>query len=160
MSDQISTFMAAANTVNRPDVPQALYDPPVELVVRKSARCLAPLATVFEALVSETDMREWMSAVVDIDARLGGELIVQAEAQSVTHGTIVTFEPPTRLVVEWRSEDWPGPLTTAMELSEGGGTVFVALEEHGFDGDDDLCRVRDYLWSHWLIRLRAVVAHR
>lgn len=96
-----------------------------------------------------------MTAVAEVEPRLGGQVAITADGWIEMTGEIVVFDPPSRLGFRWQTES--GTLITNIELVPTTDGTQLALEESGFGDDADQCRVRDNLWSHWLIRLSAVV---
>lgn len=131
---------------------------PLPTLIHRSARCSAPPEEVFHALVTDSVVEVWMTAVAEIEPHLGGRVEIKADGWIEMKGEIVVFEPPGRLELRWETES--GTLSTTIDLTATPDGTLVTLEESGFGDDDELCRVRDNLWNHWLIRLAAVVGVR
>ena len=51
-----------------------------------------------------------------------------------------------------------GALQTEIEIEADGDCSRLTLRETGYGDNDDLLRRRDWLWSHWLVRLTATGA--
>ncbi|MFR9802055.1 SRPBCC family protein [Pseudonocardia sp. RS010] len=120
----------------------------------------AGVGTVFEVLVSEESVAQWMTGEVVLDPVAGGEVRVAAQGFPTVAGVVAEIDPPRRLSLVWQAEDWSGPLRTTIELRQEGDQTELSLVETGFGEDGELERTRSYLWSHWLIRLAATVAQR
>ncbi len=126
--------------------------------LRKSLRLTVPAPALFDLLVSEDAVAHWMGAEVEIDAVPGGEYLVRRAGWPEVAGEITRLSAPNRLDVRWSSPEWDGALTTTVEIqADGERASRLRLVETGF-GDDDLLRRRDWLWSHWLVRLAAAGA--
>ena len=129
-----------------------------EHVVHKSVSFQAAPEVLFHTLVSERAMTEWMTAEVELEAKAGGSVEVAIEGWPLLTGEVEVYDTPSALRVRWQSEGWPGPLTTVITIDREGDGSRLMLHETGYGDDDELCRTRDYLWSHWLARLAAVSA--
>ena len=139
---------------DRPD------DPPgaTELRIDKTMAVGAAVATVFEVLVSEESVEQWMTAEVILDPVVAGEVRVAAQGFPTVVGEVVEIDPPRLLSFVWGAADWSGPLRTTVDLRREGDQTLLRLVETGFGDDAELERTRSYLWSHWLIRLAATVS--
>ncbi|MEO6654348.1 MAG: SRPBCC domain-containing protein [Ilumatobacteraceae bacterium] len=124
----------------------------------KRVLCQAPIEQVFDALVTDSVVAEWMTADVELDPWVDGCIVVAVDGWPKLAGHVVAFEPPGRLVVQWQADDWRTSATLTFDLEESGRGCWVMIEEVGFVGDDEIFAQREVLWSHWLIRLAAVVA--
>lgn len=135
-------------------------DPPVleDLVLRKTLTFGVPAGLLFALLTSEDAATQWMSAEVQLDPVVGGEVTVAAMGWPVVSGEVEVIRAPESLTVRWLADEWPGPLRTVVTIRAGDGGTHLELSETGFGGDDDLLRRRDWLWSHWLVRLAATAA--
>jgi len=108
--------------------------------------------------VSEEAVEQWMTSAVCIDPVLGGEIRIDTQGWPVVTGEIIAFEPPRLFAVAWQREDWGVTLHTTIKVVTEGDQTRLVLDEVGHGNDADLLRTRDYLWSHWLVRLTATVA--
>ncbi len=124
----------------------------------KRVLCHAPIADVFEALATDSVIAEWMTAAVEFDPWVDGSVVVAIAGWPELRGHVVEFAPPQRLVLRWQAEDWRTPANLTINLVEAGTECWVMIEEVGFVDDDEILAQREVLWSHWLIRLAAVVA--
>ena len=124
----------------------------------KRVLCQAPIAEVFEALVTDTVMAEWMTADVELDPWVDGSIIVAVDGWPAISGHVVAVEAPHRLALQWQAEDWRTSATLTIDLEDADTECWVKIEEVGFVDDDEIFAQREVLWSHWLIRLAAVVA--
>lgn len=140
--------------VDRPDDPSGA----TELRIDKTMAVGAAVATVFEVLVSEKSVEQWMTAEVILDPVVGGEVRVAAQGFRTVVGEVVEIDPPRLLSFVWGAVEWSGPLRTTVDLSREGDQTLLRLVETGFGDDAELERTRSYLWSHWLIRLAATVS--
>lgn len=124
----------------------------------KRVLCHAPITDVFEALCTDSVIAEWMTAAVEFDPRVDGSVVVAIAGWPELRGHVVELTPPRRLVLRWQAEDWRAPAYLTIDLVEAGTECWVMIEEVGFVDDDEVFAQREVLWSHWLIRLAAVVA--
>lgn len=131
---------------------------PEQLRITKAMVVPGDADVVFDALVSEGAVAQWMTSEVQIDPTPGGAFLVDTHGWPPVTGEILDIETPRLLAVMWRREDWGVTLRTTIELSSAPGETRVTLVEEGFGGDAELQRTRDYLWSHWLVRLTATVS--
>lgn len=131
-----------------------------EKTVDKRVLCRAPVAEVFEALLDEASVAEWMTADVDIDPVVGGRIFIGIAGWPDVLGHIVDLESPHFLKVHWQASDWVGPSELTVNVSESSDGCWVVIQEKGFAQDSEVFAQRDALWSHWLIRLAAVVSRR
>lgn len=126
---------------------------------RKSLHFALPSGALFELLVSEEAATHWMGAEVEIDPEPGGDFLVRQAGWPEVVGEITELAAPHRIQVRWRADEWDGPLTSTVDiLDEPEAGCRLTLWETGFGTDDDLLRRRDWLWSHYLVRLAAVGA--
>lgn len=126
-------------------------------MLEKSLRYAVSARRLFDLLVSEDDVRHWTGAEVEIDPEPGGEVRMWLAGWPEVVGEVLEVRTSERLVVRCAAVDWAGPLTSVIEIrddTDGGSRL--ALRETGFGADDDLLRRRDWLWSHWLVRLAAI----
>jgi uncharacterized protein YndB with AHSA1/START domain len=94
---------------------------------------------------------------VEIDPEPSGEVRMRLAGWPEIVGEVLEVRAPERLVVRCAAADWAGPLTSVIEIRDDStGGSRLALRESGFGADDDLLRRRDWLWSHWLVRLAAM----
>lgn len=128
-----------------------------ELRVTKSIVVPGDADGVFDALVSEDMVEQWMTSKVQIDPAVGGTFLVDTQGWPPVTGEILNIEAPRLLSVIWRSGDWGVALRTTIEVSSAHGETLITIDEKGFGDEAELQRIRDYLWSHWLIRLSATV---
>lgn len=132
-----------------------------ETVLDKSLRYAMSTAELYELLVSEEAAAHWMGADVTIDPDVGGEVRVCMPGWPEIVGEFLDVLKPERLVVRWEAADWGRSLvTTIVTEADGPHDSRLAVRESGFGPDDDLLRRRDWLWSHWLVRLAAAGAQR
>lgn len=131
---------------------------PEQLRITKSMIVPGGADAVFDVLVSEDAVAQWMTSEVQIDPAIGGAFLVDTHGWPPVTGKIVDIEAPRLLAVVWRREDWGVALRTTIEVSSTHGETRVTLAEEGFGDDAELQRIRDYLWSHWLVRLRATIS--
>lgn len=133
----------------------------VEAVLDKSLRYAVSAPKLYELLVSEDAAAHWMGADVIIDLTVGGEIRVSMSGWPEIVGEFLEVLEPERLVVSWQAADWGRPLLSAIEIhADGPHDSRLSVRESGFGPDDDLLRRRDWLWSHWLVRLAASGAQR
>jgi len=72
-------------------------------------------------------------AVLVIEPGGGGRIYeLTADGQEFTWGTVVAWEPPTRLVCEWLVGDTPTELEVRFTSDADGGTV-VEIEHRGWE---------------------------
>jgi uncharacterized protein YndB with AHSA1/START domain len=127
------------------------------LSIRRRATISGAPDAVFDALVDDALVEEWMTAEAEIEPELGGAVSIKADGWIEMNGAIVVFDPPERLGLHW---DTPvGALETDIRLAAGPSGTVLTLLESGFTRIEDV-HVRDDLWSHWLIRLSAAIAVR
>jgi uncharacterized protein YndB with AHSA1/START domain len=109
-----------------------------------------PLARAFEVFTRETDL--WwrrgpafrvaghLPSVLELEPRLGGRLFETFDTKSGTRksivvGRVLAWEPPARVVFEWRNVNFTDSEKTEVEVcfteTEGGGTR-VTLEHRGW----------------------------
>ncbi|MCI4676461.1 SRPBCC family protein [Candidatus Mycolicibacterium alkanivorans] len=132
-----------------------------EAVLDKSLRYAVSAPKLYELLVSEDAAAHWMGADVIIDPAVGGEIQVSMSGWPEIVGEFLEVLAPERLVVSWQAADWGRPLLSTIEIhTDGPHDSRLSLRESGFGSDDDLLRRRDWLWSHWLVRLAAWGAQR
>ena len=128
--------------------------------ITKRVLCSARAAQVFEALHNDETVSEWMTADAEIDPNVGGTVRIAIAGWPDVLGHIVTLEPPHLLELVWQASDWTTPSRLRVELRESDDDCWVTIEESGFARDPEVFAQRDALWSHWLIRLAAVVVGR
>lgn len=128
------------------------------LVLRKAIRFDVPVGTLFALLTSEEAAGQWMAADVELDPVVGGAVVVAAMGWPVVSGQVEVMRQSEALTVRWQADEWPGPLRTSITTGAEDGGTRLELTETGYGGDDDLLRRRDWLWSHWLVRLAATAA--
>lgn len=127
----------------------------------KSLRYSVSASKLYALLVSEDAAAHWMGADVIIDPAVGGEIRVSMPGWPEIVGEFLEVLEPQRLVVTWQAADWGRPLLSTIEIhADGPQDSRLSLRESGFGPDDDLLRRRDWLWSHWLVRLAAWGAQR
>lgn len=132
---------------------------PDEPLLTKSVRYGLPAARLFALLVTEDQLRDWTGAEVELDPVPGGELVVRLPGWPELTGSVLEVREPDRLVTRCVAADWAAPLTSVIELRNDGPTgCRLTLTETGFGTDGELLRTRDWLWSHWLVRLAAMPA--
>lgn len=133
----------------------------VEAILEKSLRYSVAAPKLYALLVSEDAAAKWMGADVIIDPAVGGEIRVSMSGWPEIVGEFLEVLAPERVVVSWQAADWGRPLLSAIEIhADGPDDSRLTLREWGFGSDDDLLRRRDWLWSHWLVRLAAWGAQR
>ncbi|PND54358.1 hypothetical protein CRM90_28370 [Mycobacterium sp. ENV421] len=122
----------------------------------KSLRYAMSAPKLYELLVSEDAAAHWMGADVTIEPAAGGEIRVSMSGWPEIVGEFLEVLEPQRLVVRWQAADWGRPLISTIEThADGPHGSRLSVRESGFGSDDDLLRRRDWLWSHWLVRLAA-----
>lgn len=126
--------------------------------VRKRVLCQASADRVFTALITDRDVAEWMTADVEMEPWAGGSVLVRVRGWPELAGRVVELAPPRRLVLRWQASGWTAPATLTAELHDSPDGCWVEIVEAGWGGDGAVLAERDSLWSHWLIRLAAVVA--
>lgn len=125
-------------------------------VLDKSLRYAMSAPKLYELLVSEDAASHWMGAEVTIDATVDGEIRVRMSGWPEVVGEFLEVLEPERLVVRWQAADWGRPLVSTIDVhADGPNDSRLSVRESGFGSDDDLLRRRDWLWSHWLVRLAA-----
>ncbi|MFZ2177136.1 MAG: SRPBCC domain-containing protein [Rhodococcus sp. (in: high G+C Gram-positive bacteria)] len=127
-------------------------------MTEKSFRYQIAVADLFSLLISEDAAGQWMGAVVELEPEAGGVVVVAAPGWPVVSGHVESIRQPDSVTFVWRAPDWPGPLRTVITLEPEADGARLRLTETGYGTDDDLLRTRDYLWSHWLVRLAATGA--
>lgn len=129
-----------------------------EYCLTKTLRTPVAADDLFSELTSEESAVVWMSAAVRLDPQVGGTVQVEAAGWPPIGGVVVALDRPTLLAIRWQAADWPGPLLSTIRVTPDPGGALLSLTETGHGTDDDLLRRRDWLWSHWLVRLSAVAA--
>lgn len=130
----------------------------VDVMTEKSFHYQIAVADLFSLLMSEDAAGQWMGAVVELEPEAGGVVVVAAQGWPVVSGHVESIRQPDSVTFVWRAPDWPGPLRTVITLEPEADGTRLRLTETGYGTDDDLLRRRDYLWSHWLVRLAATGA--
>jgi uncharacterized protein YndB with AHSA1/START domain/predicted enzyme related to lactoylglutathione lyase len=107
--------------------------------VERSVVIAAPAEAVFQALSSATAIEQWFSVLDDVtfEARQGGVVSFRDPTFGEVRGTVTTWEPPHRLVVEF-TQNWPRRLEYNLSPEPAG--TRVDLRHSGFD----LIRDRDF----------------
>jgi uncharacterized protein YndB with AHSA1/START domain len=72
--------------------------------IRYRRALLAPPARVWRALVTPSEVAQWLGTPVTIEARVGGTFEVRFNDEDRMTGRIVEFEPERRLVLIWHEE--------------------------------------------------------
>lgn len=127
--------------------------------VHKRVLCQAPPERVFDALISESIIAQWMTAEVEMEPWISGDVLVRVQGWPDVVGHVIELEAPRRLVLGWHAANWRTPATLTVEVASAEAGCWVVIDETGFADDDAaILAERDTLWSHWLIRLAAVVA--
>jgi uncharacterized protein YndB with AHSA1/START domain len=109
-----------------------------------------PPARAFEIFTRETDL--WWRrgprfrvagrrpGVLELEPRLGGKLLEKFEtasgnAKSIVVGTVLAWEPPSRLLLEWRNVNFAPDEKTQVEVrfeATQSGNTRVTLEHRGW----------------------------
>lgn len=88
----------------------------------------APIEAVWTTLI--TPELWWNNASLEpkeegrFEERWGG---------TITRGVVTAFEPPKKLELSWKDEDWPGETSVRFLLTVEGGNVVLTLEHSGWD---------------------------
>src|SRR5690242_1675480 len=96
----------------------------------------APLERVWEAISTESRLRDWLNADLTIEPREGGSVtfpgVVGHEAY-IYGGPIATFVPRRELTFEWNTIPvrWPNPALVTFTLEPQDDAVIVRLRVHG-----------------------------
>jgi hypothetical protein len=114
----------------------------IVLLLEKSLHYSANARRLFELLVTKDNVRRWTGAEVEIEPEPWGR--DSDAARGLARGLRAdTGSPHVRAAGRAIHDD----------TTEGSR---LELRETGFAHDDDLPRRRDWLWSHWLVRLSAM----
>ena len=82
------------------------------------------------------ELERWLAPDVELDLREGGDVFVRDDDGRERHGTVVTVEPPQRLVYTWDTDGIettveialdPLPDGTRIRISESAETRLLAL---------------------------------
>ena len=132
----------AGNAVARPD----FADPTPE--VRVVMEIAAPPEQVWQALIDPAAVNQWFNTTAaEIDPRVGGAYKVgwryTIDGRAVVGGptTILAYDPPRRLVLDW--PDWRGDpdvtgQTIAFELAPSAGGTTLTFVHTGFTRAEDI----------------------
>jgi uncharacterized protein YndB with AHSA1/START domain len=122
--------------------------------VERSILLDAPPEQVWEALVEEAALREWLATEVELDAREGGELVCRYEDGEERRGEVELVEEAERLAFRWWRED-AGPSRVELVLDAVAEGTRLTVTESG------LVPVASPLlaaaWAAPLARLRLLV---
>lgn len=83
---------------------------------------------VWETLISPS---VWWDDVI-LEPKTGGAF-EERWGDSVTRGVIAAFEPPKKLELTWRDEDWPSDTSVRFLLTAHENTTTVELVHAGWD---------------------------
>lgn len=73
--------------------------------VKRSVLLDAPPGEVWEALIDETRLSEWLAPEVELDPREGGKLVCRFEDGEERRGEVAVVEEAERLAFFWRREE-------------------------------------------------------
>jgi uncharacterized protein YndB with AHSA1/START domain len=138
------------------------------IVIRR--RIAASRHEVFDAWTDATGMRLWMcpgdiiSAVVDLDARVGGSLrvVMQGPAGTYEHwGEFTTIDRPRKLAFTWRAKatDFAPTLVTVELFEAPNGHCDLVLTHEKFPRPDAGDQYRGG-WEQIITRLDSFVRQR
>ena len=102
----------------------------------------AALEDVWQALTDEAMAERWLAKNVDMKARIGGDVRLGFDNDTVLSGRIDMFMPPRRLriVLQPPEGDAPlasGPITEEIVLSEHDSTVTMKVTVRGIPATED-----------------------
>lgn len=136
-----------------------------EAALQIDADLEARLEEVWQALVDAEQRAAWWGDYVALEPRLGGKLVetwFDGQREVVTTGHIEVWSPPSKLVMRWADDDWPGPTRVVLELLPRDGRTHLALTHDGWDVHPEsrralLMDAHAKGWSMHLERLTAFV---
>jgi uncharacterized protein YndB with AHSA1/START domain len=115
-----------------------------DLTIHKTVIVAAPVEQAFETFTER--LGEWwptdthsighdrVEAVI-LEGAVGGRLFERHfDGEEASWGRVLAWEPPTRLVLEWRvNEEWPAPTEIEVRFSAEGDGTRVELEHRGWE---------------------------
>jgi len=136
--------------------------------VTRSVDLEAPPAEVWDALIEETLLREWLADEVELEPEPGGEIVCRYADGEERRGEVELVEEAERLAWSWWREDGEGPSRVELVLDAvADGTRLTVIETAPFRADGPLLIAsaagsRDAAalaatWGAPLARLRAAV---
>jgi uncharacterized protein YndB with AHSA1/START domain len=127
-------------------------------VVEREIHIAARPETVFSFFTDPEKMVRWLGIRAQIDARPGGNCLININEHDMMGGTYLEVVPYSRVVFTWGWEGSPLPLgSTTVEVTlspEGDGTK-VSLHHVGIPAEQQEFQAKG--WDHMLARLVIVV---
>ncbi|MCA1925222.1 MAG: SRPBCC domain-containing protein [Thiobacillus sp.] len=105
------------------------------MMVELTERVAAPPTIVWDCLTDADAVRRWFGAHMQFDARPGGGFVetwTDGERTVMTTGEVLCFEPPLRLGLSWRDEDWLAATTVSITLEPAGEATHLRLRHDGW----------------------------
>ena len=122
----------------------------------------ANLETVWAALTTAHQIRQWWDEGVSLEARLGGqfeERWTDSDGRTVvTRGRVERFEPPNAFDLSWADEDWAVETEVGFRLAQAGSGTRLVLKHRGWQqfGDEDGRRLAEAHEAGWRRHLEAL----
>lgn len=130
------------------------------MMVELTERIAAPPAIVWACLTGAEAVRRWFGAHMQLDARPGGGFVeawADGERTVTTTGEVLRFEPPHRLDLSWRDEDWPAATLVSITLEPVGETTRLRLRHNGWDAlGDGAAALAEAHRAGWRAHLRSL----
>jgi uncharacterized protein YndB with AHSA1/START domain len=101
--------------------------------LRLEQEVAAPPARVWEALIRPA---LWWNDGVTLEPAIGGQFFEPWTEGGVAHrtfGIITAFEPPHRLAMTWKDEDWAFETEVTITIAAQQNKTLVSLRHHGWD---------------------------
>ncbi|MGE4366695.1 SRPBCC family protein [Thermomonas sp.] len=95
----------------------------------------APIETVWACLTDAEAVACWFGAHMRLDARAGGGFVEtwrDGDRTVTTRGTVLRIEPPHRLDLSWRDDDWPEATEVSIALEPRGTSTRLRLCHAGW----------------------------
>lgn len=106
------------------------------MMIELTERIAAPPTIVWACLTGAGAVRRWFGAHMQFDARPGGGFVeswLDDDRTVTTSGEVLCFEPPHRLDLSWRDEDWPAATVVSITLLPADEATRLCLRHDGWD---------------------------
>ena len=116
----------------------------------------APATALFEALVDEATLRQWLATNARVDARKGGAYhfwgpdVLWGTSESETQGEVLEFDRPKALAIRWCWKGHEGRVSFEVREAAGGSELAIEHRFETFDPGPD-GPGPDIAGCHWRI---------
>ena len=118
--------------------------------VIRSIELHVPPSNVWRWIATQEGLRQWISADIEIDLRVGGAYrFLGPDHKTWISGTVLELVPEKSLILSWLEEDsgWINPARLVIALAPTAAGTQVSVIHDGFEGighPDWIETVRDY----------------